>query len=331
MPQPHLAAFSAVRRALAPYPQQTLHLVACSGGADSLALAVVAAEVAKVENQRVGAVIIDHQLQPGSAQVAERAAAQCRGLGLEPVSVVSVQVGQEGGLEAAARDARYAALEQARQDLGAATVLLGHTMDDQAETVLLGLARGSGSRSLQGMAPARSQWLRPLLELRRADTELICAVGGLQVWHDPTNQVAASGPQDAHGEDYVPKRSRVRHQLLPLAEQVLGPGVVPALARTAELLQADNQALDQWAEQEFDRLILPDAALRAADLATLPAAVATRVIRCWLLAQGARPGDLKLEHLRTVHALVTNWRGQGPISVPGPLRVHRSQGMLKVD
>ncbi|OZB47829.1 MAG: tRNA lysidine(34) synthetase TilS, partial [Cellulomonas sp. 14-74-6] len=211
----------AVSRELADLPAGSLVLVACSGGADSLALAAGTAfvvgrsarhvdEAGGVPPLRAGAVVVDHGLQDGSAAVATRAAEQCRRLGLNPVLVVPVTVRGPGGPEAAARDARYAALEEAARRTGAAAVLLGHTLDDQAETVLLGLARGSGARSLAGMPTRRGPFRRPLLRLRRAETAAACTALRLVPWQDPTNAAAPDGP----------RRSRVRHQLLPAAERV---------------------------------------------------------------------------------------------------------------
>ncbi|NKX52246.1 tRNA lysidine(34) synthetase TilS, partial [Arthrobacter deserti] len=210
-----------------------LLLVACSGGPDSLALAAVAAFFGRLRRDgtrafRVGAVVVDHGLQEGSAAVAERTRGQLEGLGLAPVQVRRVQVQGAGtGPEAAARAARYAALGEAAAEPGAAAVLLGPTLDDQAEQVLLGLGRGSGTRSLAGMPQRRGIFLRPFLALRRADTEALCRLEGLRPWHDPTN------------EDPAFMRSRVRSQVLPFLEEQLGPGVAQALWRSAQILRAD--------------------------------------------------------------------------------------------
>jgi tRNA(Ile)-lysidine synthase len=150
-------AIADLRRAVrAALPAEGLVLVALSGGPDSLALAAATAFEAA---GRAGAVIVDHGLQAGSAAIAEAAAEQARSLQLDPVIVVAVTVGADGGPEAAARAARYRALSEAAASLGASAVLLGHTLDDQAETVLLGLARGSGATSLQGMRACRA-WTR---------------------------------------------------------------------------------------------------------------------------------------------------------------------------
>ncbi|WP_129339874.1 tRNA lysidine(34) synthetase TilS, partial [Cellulomonas endophytica] len=241
-PHPAVAAVrTAVRRGLADLPPGGLVLVACSGGADSLALAAATAFVAERSRRRgpapglrAGAVVVDHGLQAGSAAVAARAAEACRGLGLDPVEVVAVDVAPVGGPEGAARAARHAALADAAARHGAAAVLLGHTLDDQAEGVLLGLARGSGPRSLAGMPARRGVLRRPLLGLRRSQTAAACTALGLEPWQDPTN---APGPG-------APRRSRVRGEVLPVLEAVLGPGVVPALARSADASREAADALD---------------------------------------------------------------------------------------
>jgi tRNA(Ile)-lysidine synthetase-like protein len=258
---PALAAVrTAVRAELAGLGPGDLVLVACSGGPDSLALAAaLALEAPRVGRSvrsrghgvRAGAVVVDHGLQPGSDAVAARAAQQCRELGLDPVAVRRVEVPRgPAGPEGAAREARYAALDAAAAEHGAAAVLLGHTLDDQAESVLLGLARGSGARSLAGMPRRRGVYRRPLLGVRRAQTLAVCAALGLDPWHDPTNVPAEGGTAS-------PARSRVRHEALPVLEAVLGPGVVPALARSAALLRDDADALDALAADLLARATLP--------------------------------------------------------------------------
>lgn len=275
------------------------------------------------------AVVVDHALQPGSAEVAARAADACRRLGLE-AEVRTVRVAPGSGPEAAARRARYAALEAAARETGAVAVLLGHTLDDQAETVLLGLARGSGARSLAGMAAARGPFRRPLLGLRRADTLAACDALGLEAWHDPTNEA-----------DGGPLRSRVRGVLLPALERELGPGVAEALARTAAQLRLDADALDAQAEDLLRAAgaepggepgsepgAAPDAGLDLAALAAAPEAVRVRALRLGALAAGVPGGALRAEHLAALDALVTRWRGQGPVALPGGVVGARSCGRL---
>jgi tRNA(Ile)-lysidine synthase len=298
------------------YPERVL--VACSGGPDSLALAAVAAYFARRGHVAghpvsVGAVVVDHQLQPGSARVAATTARTLEDLGLSPVQIRTVDVASTGmGPEAAARDARHAALDAAAEEAGAGVILLGHTLDDQAEQVLLGLARGSGTRSLAGMRPSRGRLLRPFLGLRRADTLEICQVEGLDPWHDPSNA------------DPAYARSRTRVEVLPLLEEKLGPGVAESLARTAAILQLDADYLEDVANDTFDRLqeqdgeevSLPEAALR--DLAP---AVRFRVIAKAAAAVGGQQPSY--QRLLAAEALLRRQGSAGPVELPGAVSVYR--------
>lgn len=340
-PAPAVAAVRvAVRRALADVPGGSLVLVACSGGADSLALAAgLAFEARGGRGVRAGAVVVDHGLQPGSDAVARDAAAACRALGLDPVRVERVDVGTAGGPEGAARSARYAALDRVAEDLGAVAVLLGHTLDDQAETVLLALARGSGERALAGMRPVRGRLRRPLLALRRTDTEAACAAQGLVPWHDPTNgrDPTPGTPGELPDAD-LPRRSRVRREVLPLLEDVLGPGVAQALARTADALADATQALDLAAAdllRAADRTDdaagptpAPSVVLDVAVLAGAPAAVRRRALHDAAVRAGSPPGALARVQVLAVEALVTAWRGQGPVHLPGGRTASRACGRL---
>src|SRR5689334_18776984 len=250
-----------VRACLADLAAGDLVLVACSGGADSLALAAAAAFVAPRLGLRAGGVTVDHGLQPGSAERAGEIAAQMARLGLDPVQSVAVTVpppATAAGPEAAARTVRYAALDQAAAAHGAVAVLLGHTLDDQAESVLLGLARGSGARSLAGMPRRRGRYRRPFLGLRRAQTEAVCAAVGVHFWTDPTN-LMPDGAEAVDGESgaAVPARTRVRAAVVPVLEDALGPGVVESLARTAGQLRADADALDALAADLLAAATLP--------------------------------------------------------------------------
>lgn len=309
----------AVRGALADLPHDTTVLVACSGGADSLALAAATAFEAPKLGLRAGAVIVDHGLQKNSAAVAATAADQCRSLGLDPVQVREVEVGGEGGPEGAARTARYDALRDAANEVGADVVLLAHTRDDQAETVLLGLARGSGARSLAGMAPMSGLLRRPFLEVSRATTAAACVASGFRPWHDP------------HNDDMAYTRVRVRHEVLPVLEEALGPGVTEALARTAGLLRADADALDVLAADLAETAVRRTGDEVAGDLGMLeaaPAAIRTRVLRQAALEAGCRATDLTAGHIAAVDALVTDWRGQRWIDLPQGVRAVRRGGFL---
>ncbi|WP_168916532.1 tRNA lysidine(34) synthetase TilS [Microcella flavibacter] len=306
----------AVREHLDALPEGSLALVALSGGADSLALALAAAAEAPRLGRRAGAVIVDHGLQAASAQVAERAAAQARELGLDPVLVRRVVVGTAGGPEAAARAARSAALDAAVAETGAAAVLLGHTLDDQAETVLLGLARGSGTGSLQGMSAVRGAVRRPLLGLRRATTAAACADAGLEPWHDP------------HNDEERFARVRVRRSILPMLERDLDAGVVEALARTAAIVREDAEALDAMVHEVAEELVELEEAgcsLPVAALAANPPALRHRLIR--LVARVEFGRALSRVQTLEVARLVTDWHGQKPLHLPG-IRVERTAGRL---
>jgi tRNA(Ile)-lysidine synthase len=321
-PHPAVAAVRhEVRRAIADLEPGQLVLVACSGGADSLALAAAVAFEAPKVGLRAGGVIVDHGLQPGSAEVAGKVAATLTGLELDPVLCISVQVAQAGGTapgaypgpEAAARAARYAGLDEAAESNGAVALLLGHTLDDQAETVLLGLARGSGARSLAGMAPAAGRYRRPLLDLRRTQTQAACAALGLQPWADPQN------------DDRAFARVRVRNDVMPIMEAALGPGVAEALARTARLLRADADALDQVAADTASEL---PAGWPVTSLAPLPEAIRHRILRMAALAAGSPAGALSERHIASLDRLITHWHGQRGTDLPGGVRCERRYGRL---
>jgi tRNA(Ile)-lysidine synthase len=303
---------NAVRASVTDLAPGALVLAACSGGADSLALAAALAFVGPRDGLRAGGVTVDHGLQEGSADRAVAVVAALTELGLDPVRSVAVTVGEADGPEAAARAARYAAIAQVADETGAAAVLLGHTLDDQAETVLLGLARGSGSRSLAGMPSRRGVCRRPLLGIRRAQTAAACAAQGLDPWHDP------------HNEDRRFARVRVRLDVLPVLETALGPGVAKALARTATQLRADADVLDGMTERQS----VGSPALTTADLAELPDAIRSRVLRSAAVAAGCPPGALTSAHVRRVDELVTNWHGQRWVDLPGGVRAARRDGQV---
>ena len=324
-PHPAVAAVRhAVRASLADLEPGAVVLTACSGGADSLALAAAVAFEAPKAGLLAGGITVDHGLQPGSAEQARRVTGVLESLGLSPVLSVAVTVatpqdsGSYPGPEAAARSARYAALEEAAESAGS-WLMLGHTLDDQAETVLLGLARGSGPRSLAGMAPVAGRYRRPLLGLRRCQTIAACEAQGLQVWDDP------------HNSDPAFTRARVRG-LMPALEQALGPGVAEALARTATLLRADAEVLDALTVAEAGQLgDLAEAKAGgwpADALARLPMAIRLRLLRSAALAAGCPAGSLSQRHMTSLDELVTSWHGQRWTDLPGGVRCRRRYGKL---
>ena len=300
----------AVRTALADLPDGSTVIVALSGGADSLALAAATAFEARARGLRVASVTVDHQLQEGSREIAIAAGRKAASLGIDPL-IVAVKVGDDGGPENAARDVRHGVLRDAAADAGAAAILLGHTLDDQAETVLLGLSRGSGPTSLQGMAPRREDadgtvWLRPLLGVRRETTRAFCGASDLEIWDDP------------HNLDARFARVRARERVLPVLETELGPGIAEALARTAEQLREDAEAFDEMIHETIEDIVEHAEAgisVSVAALAANPAALRNRIIR--LVADSEFGASLTRVQTLEVARLVTDWSGQGPIDLPG--------------
>jgi tRNA(Ile)-lysidine synthase len=291
-------------------------LVACSGGADSLALLAATVFESRRARRQVVGVTVDHGLQAGSADHAAAVVAQMATLGAAETVSVRVRVATSGhGVEAAAREARYAALTELAARHHSDVVLLGHTLDDQAETVLLGLARGSGGRSIAGMRHRFGLFHRPLLALTRSQTEAACRSEGIEFWRDP------------HNEDPRFTRSRVRHVVMPLLERELGPGIASALARTADQLQEDADALDAEADRALE-LVRTPTGLDVAGLRRLPTAVRRRVLRRWAVDAGSPPGELFRVHLLAVDDLVRDYRGQRWVELPGHLRVVREHDRL---
>ncbi len=326
-PDPAVAAVRlAVRRALtihddrggASGPGDTA-MVACSGGADSLALLAATVFEARRAGQRVIGAVVDHGLQEGSAEHTARVVARMAALGADETASVAVTVDPgPAGIEAGAREARYAALGELAARLGASSVLLGHTLDDQAESVLLGLARGSGGSSLQGMrlefriAAGGSRFLRPLVGIRRAQTEAACAAEGIEWWEDP------------HNADPRFTRARVRHTVLPVLERELGPGVAEALARTGHQLRDDMEALDDLALRAYRGATGPDG-LDLDRLADEGPAVVTRCLRWAAIEAGAIPSELAYEHVRALARLAPGKE----IQLPGHVTAYVAGGLLR--
>lgn len=284
-------------------------VIGLSGGADSLALTAAVAFEAPRAGLAATAVVVDHALQSGSDIVAARAVSVAERLGL-PARSVRVTVGTAGGIEAAAREARRAALRDAARDLGASAILLAHTLDDQAETVLIGLARGSGTASLAGMAPERADgditWIRPLLAVRRETTRAACVAEGLPPWDDP------------HNLDRRFLRVRVRQDVLPVLEDALGPGVSDALARTAAQLREDAEAFAEMIDETIEDIVEhveAGIAVSVAALAANPPALRHRIIRHVVVSEFGV--SLTRSQTLEVARLATDWRGQGPIDLPG--------------
>ena len=306
----------AARNALAHFEPGDRILLAVSGGADSLLLAAAT----KLEASKVGiqlhALVVDHQLQNGSGDVAASAQKKLIELGITEAKVAQVLVSNNsgnGGMEAAARSARYKALDDEADRIGAVAIFLGHTEDDLAETVLLGLARGSGTRSLSGMAFHVGRYVRPFLELTRAQVLAACKESGIEFWSDPQN------------EDSSFARVRVRNEILPRMEKEIGPGISKALARTSRILREDADALDLIAGDLFATLVDPTQ-IPIELISELPSAVRKRVIKRAIEAMGAP--TLTAEQIQEVDALIGAWKGQGAVALAGGITVRRDSGRL---
>jgi tRNA(Ile)-lysidine synthase len=314
----------AVRRTLADLDPGDTVVVACSGGADSLALLAGTVAEATDGSWRVIGATVDHGLQDGSSEHADRVAEQMRALGVAESVTARVSVQAPGlGPEAAAREARYAILAEIAERFSARAVLLGHTLDDQAETVLLGLTRGSGGRALSGMRRAFEVYRRPLLDLTRVDTETACLTEGIEFWTDP------------HNSDQEFTRVRVRTKVLPMLEAELGPGVAAALARTADLLRADTEYLDAVAKSALDSAVEPGrgpdgdhVGLSVSALEQLPGAIRSRVLRLAAVRAGALPAQLFHSHVLAIDKLVSDWHGQKWVELPGHVRATRAKDVL---
>jgi tRNA(Ile)-lysidine synthase len=306
----------AARNALAHFEPGDRILLAVSGGADSLLLAAATNLEASKIGIQLNALVVDHQLQNGSGDVALSAQKKLIELGITEAKVTQVLVSNNsgnGGMEAAARTARYKALDDEADRIGAAAIFLGHTEDDLAETVLLGLARGSGTRSLSGMAFHVGRYVRPFLELTRAQVLAACKESGIEFWSDP------------HNEELSFARVRVRTEILPRMEKEIGPGISKALARTSRILREDADALDLIAGDLFTSLVDPTQ-IPIELIADLPTAVRKRVIKRAIEAMGAP--TLTAEQILEVDALVGAWKGQGAVALAGGITARRDSGRL---
>lgn len=335
-----------------------LVLVACSGGRDSMALAAVSHIVCTSMGVRCGAVIVDHGLQAGSERVASEAADRCRALGLGPVIMRNATVQARGeGLEAAARQARYDELCAAAHESGAIAVLMAHTMDDQAETVLIGLLRSRGVDALAGMPQVFTRsgvtFARPLLTLTRDETTGLCEDLGVEYWDDPTNGDAVDGELP---DDY-PLRSRVRHDLLPAIERFAGFNVTRHFAESAQLARMDKEYLDQRSDEVMGEAVTAvdrpasSAAVStdtpracAADdtndsghgiglmigvkrIAREPEAIRLRVIAHALSQAGV---NASAAQIAAIDRLVVDWHGQGGVSLPRGYSANRKKHVIRV-
>ncbi len=301
-----------IRKSVKPWVSGETILFGCSGGTDSMALA--AALLKESNNSKIIPVVVDHGLQSNSAEIAAQTVAKLKDLGYLEVATARANVEVTDGLEASARRARYLIFKQFIDSYQPKYFMLAHTLNDQAESVLLGLARGSGARSLSAMATVNNIFVRPLLKNTRAQTAAACIEAGIKVWDDP------------HNLDQRFARVKVRRNLLPIFEENLGPGITEALARTADLLRDDADALDDFANQYFSQADASN--LDVAELERLPKAIRTRVLRLAIYKAGAPSGMLSADHIASAEALISDWHGQKEVSLPGNVKLSRISGRI---
>ena len=277
-------------------------------------MALAIALFAECGGEKAIPVVVDHGLQPNSDQITAKVVAQLKTIGYKRVETAVAQVIVTDGLEASARRARYKVFHQFIDSYQPKYFFLAHTLNDQAETALLGLARGSGARSLSGMATQNNLFVRPLLKITRQMSESACTEAGIDFWSDP------------HNQDLKFARVRVRKNVLPTLEENLGPGITEALVRTADLLRDDADALDGFAN-EFFAQVDPNN-LEINDLERLPKAIRSRVLRLAIYQAGAPSGSLTAEHIEAAEALISNWHGQKEVSLPGNVKLLRNSGRI---
>lgn len=306
-------ARAAVRQSLTSLNPGDHVVVAVSGGADSLLLAYCLHHEGVELALTINAVIIDHQLQPDSGQVAQVAQRALHKFGINQVEIIPVDVVQKDGIEADARKARYQALNAHADKVAAQAIFLGHNEDDLAESVLLGLTQGAGTKSLAGMAIHDGRYIRPFLTLTREEIIAACAEAHIEYWSDP------------HNEDLRFTRVKIRKKIMPLMESELGPGIKSALARSARIFREDSDALDTLTEEIFATIADPSS-IDVALLEGLPSALRKRVIRRAVALLGAT--RISAEHLGWVDALISQWHGQGEVALPSGVTARRESGRL---
>lgn len=296
-------------------------LLAVSGGADSLALAAATVFEAKKLKIDLVAAVIDHGLQKNSSDTAREAMQRLVAIGVSEVVIEKVSVKQTGeGLEAAARAARYKALERIRKNSRADWILLGHNLDDQAETVLLGLARGSGLKSISGMPllDDERKLVRPLLDIPRKTLRQACLDSGIEFWDDP------------HNSDSKFARVRVR-KLADELEQTLGPGFAQALAKTAKTAAEADELIDELAEKLLKKALSKTGARQLSysiePLGKAKAAVRRKALH--LICQQAGAKNISRAQVLAIDELITNWHGQKKSSLSG-ITVERVNNQLVV-
>ncbi|MFT4186925.1 MAG: tRNA lysidine(34) synthetase TilS [Micrococcaceae bacterium] len=298
---------NAVENFLQDYPAGAKILVCCSGGADSMALADAISFVSQYKNWEIAAVVVNHQLQKNSTKVANKTETWLKDHGYQ-VFVRKVTIA-DGAIETNARTARYAAFEEVASEWRADIALTAHHRDDQAETVLLGLLRGSGTKSLAGIPPKRDIYGRPFLDLSKTELYAACKAENVPYWEDLSNA------------DSITARNTIRNELLPEWEQTIGSDLKAPLARTAKICREDAEAIGVFVDIAWDK-----AGLNAKKLAKYPASVRKGVLSRAALKAGTR--YLSYTHLETLDSLIVRWHGQDAVPLPGKISCIRVKDTL---
>lgn len=313
------------------FPAGETVVVGCSGGPDSMCLLHALHRLRRLFRIRLAVFHFDHRLRPGSDRDAAYVSRQAGRLGLPYRGAEASDRPQRGAsVEAWARLARYAALTQAAGELDAGRVALGHTVDDQAETVLLGLARGGGLDAVAGMPPVTSipplgvTGVRPLIETTGEETRAFCRALRLRPRSDPTNR------------DPRFLRNRIRLEVLPVLEAALGRNLRATLARTAELVRGDAEFLDALASEAAARTTVvgdDEVRLDADRLSALPRPLGARVVRAALRVAAAMGGEWEPEagsaHVLGLLDLASGGTGRR-LDLPGDLMAERVKGYVRI-
>jgi tRNA(Ile)-lysidine synthase len=307
-----------VRTALANLQPADLVLVACSGGPDSMALAKAVSLEAPLAHIGAGAIVVDHGWSQSSQEVVARTVVSLETMGLAPVLTAKLPPHEKS--ETAARDLRYAAISQAAAETSARAVFLGHTQDDQAETLLMRLARGSGTKSLAGIPPKRDIFVRPLLGVSRQVTHEACQEWSLVTWQDPANF------------DTRHTRVRVRQKVLHALADALGEGVAQGLARSANLLRDDAEVLDGLAAQTFDLVFdQQNQTLNAEKLAAEQPAISRRVLLNWVSQCGVPKAELTFLHASQLQSLLSREQNSTRVALPAKFTAWRDGTDLRCE
>jgi tRNA(Ile)-lysidine synthase len=312
----HRVAATARRHEM--FPPGTRVLAAVSGGPDSICLLHTLVRLRRMFSIDVACFHFDHRLRKGSDADAAYVRGQARRLGLPFVlRVASSSPGRGESVEAWARTVRYEALMQVLEELGGGLAAVGHTADDQAETVLLALLRGGGLEAVSAMTPVSRPLIRPLLEVTREETAAFCRALGLRPRRDPMN------------EDPAFMRVALRNRIIPDLERALGRNVRATLARTASLLKQDAELLDQLARAAEAEVVHADGRhtlLSARSLRELPPPLADRIARRVMLSLGVLP---EAGHVKAVVALASARRGR-TASLPAGLLARRETEYVRL-